>query len=62
MRGQYSITSNISLYLGVDNLFDYKQADRENFLWVNSEGDIDVTHLWGPNRGRYIYASVKFDF
>ena len=62
VRGQYSITSNISLYLGVDNLFDYKQADRENFLWVNSEGDIDVTHLWGPNRGRYIYASVKFDF
>ena len=46
----------------MDNLFDYKQAERENFLWVNGEGGIDVTHLWGPNRGRYIYAGVKFDF
>ena len=62
VRGQYSISKNVSLYLGVDNLFNYRQVDKESFLWINGDGEMDVTHLWGPNRGRYIYAGVKLDF
>ncbi|RRD56274.1 TonB-dependent receptor [Comamonadaceae bacterium OH2545_COT-014] len=62
VRAQYAVHKNVSLYLGVDNLFDYKQADKENFLWVDASGAPDVTHLWGPNRGRFIYVGAKFDF
>lgn len=62
VRGQYSLNKNVSLYMGVDNLFDYKQIDKENFLWVNGKGEFDVTYFWGPSRGRFIYAGAKFEF
>jgi outer membrane receptor for ferrienterochelin and colicins len=29
-------------------------------LWVDATGGFDVTHIWGPNRGRFIYGGVKF--
>ena len=45
----------------MDNLFNYRQVDKESFLWINGDGEMDVIYLWGPNRGRYIYAEVKLD-
>lgn len=62
LRGEYSVSKNVALYLGVDNALDYKQANRENFLWVNSAGEFDVTHFWGPSRGRFVYAGAKLEF
>ena len=62
LRGDYAISKNFSLYLGVDNLTDYEQADKESFLFVDGDGAPDVVHLWGPNRGRFIYGGVKVSF
>lgn len=60
LRGEYRINKQWSAFLGVDNVFDFKQSDVESMLWVNSAGEYDVTHIWGPNRGRFIYGGVKF--
>jgi outer membrane receptor for ferrienterochelin and colicins len=62
MRGEYAVNKTLALYAGVDNLFDYKQSDKESMLFVDGSGAPDVTHLWGPNRGRYLYAGVKVSF
>ena len=60
LRGEYKINKQWSGFAGIDNVFDFKQADKESLMWVNGAGEYDVTHFWGPNRGRYIYAGVKF--
>jgi len=60
LRGEYRINRQWSAYLGADNVFDFKQSDKESMLWVDGSGAIDVTHIWGPNRGRFVYAGVKF--
>ncbi|WP_306606719.1 TonB-dependent siderophore receptor [Azonexus sp.] len=60
LRGEYRVNKQWGFYLGVDNLFDFKQSDKESMLWVDSAGNYDVTQIWGPNRGRFIYGGVKF--
>ncbi len=60
VRAEYAVNSRLSLYAGADNLFNYRQSKKESFLWVSSNGAQDVTHLWGPNRGRFLYAGAKF--
>jgi outer membrane receptor for ferrienterochelin and colicins len=61
MSGRYKFNKSTSLMLGVNNLFDFRQTQHEDFLWVDSAGSLDVTHFWGPNRGRQVYAGVRFD-
>lgn len=60
LRAEYRVNKQWSTYAGADNLFDYRQATKESFLWIDRNGSLDVTHLWGPNRGRFLYAGVKF--
>ena len=60
LRGDYRLNRQWSGFLGVDNVFDFKQSDKESMLWVGADGSFDVTHIWGPNRGRFIYGGVKF--
>lgn len=62
LRGEWKYSRTLALYAGVDNATDYKQSDKESPLFVDAEGAPDVVHLWGPNRGRYLYAGVKFAF
>jgi outer membrane receptor for ferrienterochelin and colicins len=62
LRGEYAFNKTFSIYAGADNVFDYKQSDKESFLFVDGDGAPDVVHLWGPNRGRYLYAGVKVSF
>lgn len=62
VRGEYAFSERLSLYAGIDNALDYKQSDKESFLFVDGDGAPDVVHLWGPSRGRYVYAGVKFSF
>jgi outer membrane receptor for ferrienterochelin and colicins len=62
LRGEWAISKTLALYLGIDNATDYKQTDRESPLFVDGEGAPDVVHLWGPNRGRSVYAGVKLSF
>ncbi|MGE8657240.1 MAG: TonB-dependent receptor plug domain-containing protein [Achromobacter sp.] len=62
LRGEYAVNKHFTLYAGVDNLFDYKQSDKESPLFVDGNGELDVTQLWGPSRGRYLYAGTKLSF
>ena len=62
LRGEYRVSSHLSIYAGADNVTDYKQIDKENFLWIDSAGAYDTTHIWGPSRGRYVYAGIKASF
>jgi outer membrane receptor for ferrienterochelin and colicins len=55
----YALTENFSLYIGVNDLFDYNQADKESPLWIDRAGSLDVTQIWGPLQGRVVYGGVK---
>lgn len=59
VRAEYRFNKRVATFVGVDNLFDFKQSDHESMLWVDGNGGIDVTQIWGPNRGRYVYAGIK---
>lgn len=56
--------SNVwKVYAGATNLLDYTQTgDGSSPLFYDTNGDVDVTHIWGPLRGREIYAGIKADF
>lgn len=62
LKAKYTVNPKLSVYLGADNLFDYKQSDKESFLWIDADGGYDVTHLWGQNRGRYVYFGTSLSF
>ena len=62
LRGEVAINKRFSVYLGADNVTDTQQSDKESFLFVDGNGAPDVVHLWGPSRGRYVYAGVKVSF
>jgi len=59
-RVQYTIDKRWAVFVGADNLFDFKQSDHDGMLWIDAAGAIDVTHIWGPNRGRFVYGGVRF--
>lgn len=50
-----------SIYVGAENLFDYKQPhpiiDAENPRGDNFDGSM----VWGPVHGRKIYAGLRFN-
>ena len=57
------IAKNWSLYAGANNLLDYTQTGSGSSpLFYDTDGAVDVTHIWGPLRGREIYAGIKADF
>ena len=58
----YQVNRWLELHAGVDNLFNYKQAKHDPFLLLDSDGDIDVVHIWGPNIGRSYAAGVTITF
>lgn len=58
----YIVPDYMAIFAGVDNLTNYRQATRDSFLWLDAAGNIDVTHLWGPSRGRFIYAGLKVSY
>ena len=60
-RAEYRANKSWSGYVGVDNVFDYKQTDTDSFLFVDAAGSPDVINIWGPNRGRFIYAGLRFE-
>ncbi len=60
-RVQYAIDKRWAVFVGADNLFDFKQSDYDSMLWIDTVGVIDVTQIWGPNRGRYVYGGLRFE-
>ncbi len=62
LRVAKKINNEISFYAGVKNLFDYTQTKRESPLYFDAAGNLDVIHIWGPLRGRQIYAGLQAKF
>lgn len=62
LRVQHAWSKGLSWFVGIDNATDFKQSDKESPLFIDPEGAPDVVHLWGPNRGRYVYAGVSLAF
>jgi outer membrane receptor for ferrienterochelin and colicins len=58
----YWVNKSVSAYLGINNALDYKQASTDSFLWVNSAGALNSSHIWGPNLGRSVSWGVKIGF
>lgn len=56
------LTNNFSLYAGAKNLFDYVQTNTESPLFYDAGGSPDANHIWGPLRGRMVYAGLKATF
>ncbi|GIU42528.1 TonB-dependent receptor plug domain-containing protein [Shewanella algidipiscicola] len=63
LRVNYQFNDYMSLYSGVSNLFDYTQAgNEESPLFYDADGAFDVGYIYGPLRGREIYAGMKLAF
>ena len=50
------------VYAGVNNLFDYNQAEDMETPLFFEDGGYDVGLIYGPLRGREAYAGVKYSF
>lgn len=50
------------VYSGVKNLFDYVQVKKDSPQFFDANGGFDSAHIWGPLRGRMIYAGIKAKF
>lgn len=62
-RIEYAVTEDIALYVGGRNLFDYTQVkDEETPLFYKPDGGFDVAYIYGPLRGRELYAGTRFSF
>ena len=48
LRASYQWNKTVQTYIGVNNVFDYQQAKKDSFLWLDGDGALDVTHIWGP--------------
>ncbi len=59
LRAERELGAGWSAYLGVDNAGNRRQTDTESPLFVDAAGAVDVVQIWGPNRGRYVYAGLK---
>lgn len=57
-----SIDKNFTIYAGGKNLFDTVQTDTESPLFYDANGGFDSAHIWGPLRGRMVYAGLKATF
>lgn len=60
IKGSYKIDGDYKLYAGVKNLFDETQDMSP--LFFDADGNFDVTHIYGPLRGRQIYAGLQAAF
>jgi len=57
------LDEQFTLYAGVKNLFDYTQTgDGISPLFYDAEGSYDVGYIYGPLRGRQIYAGIRAQF
>jgi len=56
------LNKNFTAYAGAKNLFDTVQTDTESPLFYDASGGFDSAHVWGPLRGRMVYAGLKATF
>lgn len=54
------LTENIDIYFGANNLFNYTQVEDMQTPLFYEDGGYDVAYIYGPLRGRELYAGIKF--
>lgn len=58
-----ALSEQLSFYVGANNLFDFTQVeDLESPLMFDAEGGYDVAYIYGPLRGRTVYAGLSYEF
>ena len=62
MKISKKINKNFTLYAGAKNLFDFVQTDVQSPLFYDASGNFGTSYVWGPLRGRTIYAGLKATF
>jgi outer membrane receptor protein involved in Fe transport len=63
MKLSRQVGKHLNFYIGGKNLTDYTQAgDEDSPLFYDAEGGYDVGYIYGPLRGRTIYAGLKTTF
>jgi len=66
VRVAKELNKHWTLYTGVNNLTDYTQtAEGDSPLFYDgsaTDAGWDVGHIWGPLRGRLVYAGTKLTF
>ncbi len=58
----YNIDKAWKIYAGVNNVLDEVQTKKESPLWLDKDGGIDVTHLWGLTHGRHVFVGTEYKF
>jgi outer membrane receptor protein involved in Fe transport len=61
VRVEQPLGSHLRLFVGADNLLDYRQVVVDSPLHVAVEREnnvFDVIGIWGPQRGRLVYGGV----
>jgi hypothetical protein len=51
---------NWNIYLGVENLFDFRQDNPIIDAASPRSDNFDATMIWGPVHGRKIYGGLRF--
>ncbi|HMY38157.1 MAG TPA: TonB-dependent receptor [Marinagarivorans sp.] len=62
VQSSYEIGEGYKIYLGAYNLLNYTQVRDGQTPLFYQDGEFDVTHVYGPLRGREVYAGVRFVF
>jgi len=63
MKISKTLNKHWTVYAGGTNLTDYTQTgEGSSPLFYDDAGAVDVGHIWGPLRGRELYAGVKANF
>ena len=52
---------NASVYLGAENLFDFRQQNPIIDVAHPGGENFDATMIWGPVHGRKIFAGIRYD-
>ncbi len=62
-RAEYKVRDGLAIYAGGRNLLDYTQVEDEDTpLFYGADGGYDVAYIYGPLRGRELYAGLRLEF
>jgi len=62
LRAARNVASNLEVYAGDSNLFNYTQVEDMQTPLFFEDGGYDVGYIYGPMRGREAYIGMKYNF
>ncbi len=60
-KAVYHLTKHWDIYAGAENLLNYTQAGsaHDEPHYFDQDGNFNTSHIWGPLRGRQMYAGIR---